>query len=88
MTHKYIYSYLDLFSVPSSYAQAAHGALDSEIPGEVLTCSGQLLCPYSASRECPYGEDCEYAHGDICELCGLAVLHPGDKEQRAAHKKV
>lgn len=74
-------------TVPSSYAQAAHGALDGEIPGEALTCSGQLLCPYSASRECPYGEDCEYAHGDICELCGLAVLHPGDKEQRAAHKK-
>ena len=75
-------------SVPSSYAQAAHGVIDRGVPGEATTCSGKLLCPYSANRECPYGEDCEYAHGDICELCGLAVLHPGDKEQRDAHKKV
>ena len=75
-------------SVPSSYAQAAYATKDRETPNDAPSCSGQLLCPYSANRECPYGEDCEYAHGDICELCGLAVLHPGDIEQREAHKKV
>ena len=74
--------------MPSSYAQAAFSATDSEIPVDAFTNSGQLLCPYSANRACPYGEDCVYIHGDVCDLCGLAVLHPEDAQQREEHRKV
>lgn len=80
-----------MFAVPSSYASAASNGTESDgalIIDESTGKPSQLLCPYSYNKDCPYGEDCEYVHGEICELCGLAVLLPGDKTQNDEHKKV
>ena len=46
------------------------------------------LCPYAAHGVCHYGDNCVYIHGDQCDLCGKAVLHPGDREQQEKHKEV
>ncbi|XP_064604731.1 probable E3 ubiquitin-protein ligase makorin-1 [Liolophura sinensis] len=49
--------------------------------------AGDLLCPFAAKGECRFGEQCAYTHGDLCELCGMAILHPTDQEQRDNHMK-
>ncbi|XP_052778408.1 probable E3 ubiquitin-protein ligase makorin-1 [Mya arenaria] len=79
-------------SIPNSYAHAAANNLENTEPSlsfdEVpVVSSGQLLCPFSADRECPYGDECEYRHGDVCDLCGLAVLLPGDEKQNLEHRQ-
>ncbi|XP_053377249.1 probable E3 ubiquitin-protein ligase makorin-1 isoform X2 [Mercenaria mercenaria] len=77
-------------TIPSSYASAASNGTetnDALLIEESAENPSQLLCPFSTNKECPYGEDCEYVHGDICELCGHAVLLPGDKKQNEEHKK-
>lgn len=74
-------------AVPSSYAAAVEPT--AEIPSQPFPQgSKDLICPYLAHGECPYDNDCEYLHGDICDLCGQAVLHPDDNQQREEHQKV
>ena len=48
----------------------------------------QTLCPFAACGECRYGVNCTYLHGDVCDLCGRAMLHPTDVEEREKHKQV
>ncbi|KAH3819545.1 probable E3 ubiquitin-protein ligase makorin-1 [Dreissena polymorpha] len=74
-------------SVPSSYAHAASNGM-ADIGSLVINeaCSDQLLCPFSSNQDCPYGEDCVYIHGNVCDLCGLAVLMPGDDKQNEQHR--
>lgn len=76
-------------SIPSSYADAASVSSDLGLsrPSDEVTDSSQLLCPFSTNKECPYGEECVYQHGSICDMCGLAVLHPDNKEQNKKHRK-
>ncbi|XP_060584226.1 probable E3 ubiquitin-protein ligase makorin-1, partial [Ruditapes philippinarum] len=75
--------------IPSSYASAASDSASNEALtiDEAEQIPSQLLCPFSANKECRYGEDCQYIHGNICELCGLAVLLPGDSKQNEEHRK-
>ena len=79
-----------LFTVPSSYASAASNSADNDalIIDKTEVNSSQLLCPFSANKECRYGDDCQYVHGNNCELCGLAVLLPGNDKQNEEHMKV
>lgn len=73
-------------AVPLSYAAAVEPTTDVGNQ-HLLQGSKDLICPYLAHGECPYEEECEYLHGDICDMCGLAVLHPGDSKQREQHQK-
>ncbi|WAR26902.1 MKRN1-like protein, partial [Mya arenaria] len=76
-------------TIPNSYAHAAANNLENTEPSlsfdEVPVVN--LLCPISADRDCPYGDECEYRHGDVCDLCGLAVLLPGDEKQNLEHRQ-
>lgn len=78
----------------STYAAATKTRTDdsaetssAEISNEAAN-AGDLLCPFAAKGECRFGEQCAYTHGDLCELCGMAILHPTDQEQRENHMKV
>ncbi|KAF2885606.1 hypothetical protein ILUMI_20548 [Ignelater luminosus] len=68
-------------SKPKSYAEVVNPKTGSS---ESIS---KKLCPYTEKHgECrvPPG-CCPYLHGDICDLCGNAVLHPADTEQRKNH---
>ncbi|XP_045481431.1 probable E3 ubiquitin-protein ligase makorin-1 isoform X1 [Harmonia axyridis] len=69
---------------PKSYAQAVNPMDDTP---EFINLSQQSLCPY-VSKEgfCRYPPGaCSNLHGDMCDMCGKAVMHPFNEEQRKGH---
>ncbi|CAH1782989.1 unnamed protein product [Owenia fusiformis] len=71
------------FAVPS-YADKTSSGLDCDVSPEETE---NMLCPFAAHGECRFGDKCTYLHGDTCDLCGHAVLFPGDEVQQAKHKE-
>ena len=78
-------------SAPSSYSQAAQRGVEPSDDAPLVMPDEDFqfeMCPFAAHGLCRYGDNCAYMHGDICEMCGRAVLHPTDTEQRTKHMQV
>ncbi|XP_074644273.1 putative E3 ubiquitin-protein ligase makorin-1 isoform X1 [Tubulanus polymorphus] len=75
--------------VPASYSAAMKTGLADidDYPGEATAETRKLICPFAAHGECRYGDNCAYTHGEKCDLCGHALLFPGDFKQQEEHKK-
>ncbi|XP_076447949.1 putative E3 ubiquitin-protein ligase makorin-1 [Babylonia areolata] len=64
------------------------GILGAE--GGVGACANNssVFCPFMMAKGvCRNAESCTYLHGEMCDMCGLAVLHPTNQEQRDEHMK-